>query len=285
VEYIETKSIISRTKSPESWFGVEYNMNIYRGCHHGCIYCDSRSNCYHVEDFDTVRAKKQAVEMLANTLERKRKKGIIGTGAMSDPYNHFERQTELTRKAIAVITKHQFGLTLFTKSDLVTRDIDVLQKLQKTAPVLIGLSWSTPKDGLAKKIERNVSLPSKRFAAMEKLAKSEIYTGVLYMPILPYITDTEQQVREQVQRSIAMGAKFIYNMNGVTLRENQREHYYQWLDKLAPGMKEKYQRRFGKRYICESDNAKRIENYLKNACEKYNIAYTMPKIIAEYQKK
>lgn len=283
MEFIQAKSIVTK-KNADMWFGSHYNMNIYRGCHHGCIYCDSRSSCYHIEDFDRVRAKENTLFLIHQELQKKREKGIIATGAMSDPYNYEEKKHLLTRGALELIDYHKFGVSLTTKSDLVTRDLDVLKKIQKHSPVNVNLSVSTFDDAVAKRIERNVSVTSKRMKALETLARDGIYTGLIFMPILPFITDTTENITKVVEMAYHAGAQYIYPYFGMTLRENQRKHYFKWLDHLYPGMKQKYIAAYGEQYQCVSNNMKQLKETFENLCLKYGLFYQMSDIIGGYTK-
>lgn len=284
MNFIPAKTILSSFWQTSNWFGTNYNMNIYKGCNHGCIYCDSRSDCYRVENFDEVRAKKNCLELLEKDLKTKRKKGVIGTGAMSDPYNIFEKEHELTRGALELIDKYHFGLSIVTKSSLIIRDIDILKNIQKHSPVLIKLTITTANDELCKKIETNVCPSSERFKAIKKLTDNGIFAGVLLMPILPFINDTEENILELVRLSHENGAKFIFGAFGVTLRANQRIWFYNKLIKTFPGIKEKYIKTFGQDYECPSPKSKFLWEIFKKECEKYGILYKMEDIIKAYRK-
>ena len=284
MRFIEAKTILSSYWETSKWFGTNYNMNIYKGCNHGCIYCDSRSDCYHVENFDEVRGKLNSLEILERDLISKRKKGVIGTGAMSDPYNPFEKEYMLTRGALKLIDKYRFGLSIVTKSSLITRDIDILQKIQKHSPVLVKLTITTADDNLCKKIETNVCPSSERFLAIKKLAENGIFAGVLLMPILPFINDTEENIKEIVRLSHENGAKFIYGALGVTLRSNQRLWFYKKLDMFFPGIKENYIRAFGQDYECPSPKSQVLWKIFTSECDKYGILYKMDDIIKAYRK-
>ena len=252
MEYIPAKTIVTKTKAPAKWFGIDYNMNIYKGCCHGCIYCDSRSDCYGVEHFDQVRAKEKALEIIRDDLRRKTRSGVVGTGAMSDPYNPFERELELSRHALELCDAFGFGAAIATKSTLLTRDIDVLQSIAEHSPVLIKVTITTAEDELAAKIEPNVSRPTERFKMIEKLSEAGLYTGILLMPVLPFIEDNRENIGEIVRRAQMSGTKFIYPAFGMTLRGNQREWYYRKLNELFPGegLAEAYQKKYGGAYEC-----------------------------------
>jgi len=258
-------------------------MNIYKGCCHGCIYCDSRSDCYHVENFDEVRAKEDALAVIENDLKSKRKTGIVITGSMSDAYNPFEKQYELTRGALKLIDKYGFGLVIDTKSDLVMRDLDLLLEIKKHSPVVVNFTITTVDDDLCRKIERSVCSTSKRLAAIKTLSDAGIMCGVLLMPILPFINDTDENILGIVCQAKAAGARWVYNgfdgCFGVTLRKNQREYFLNWLDKLFPNMKQEYIKTYGYSYICNSPRSKQLWALFKSECDNLELNYHMSDII------
>ncbi|KNZ41974.1 SPL family radical SAM protein [Acetobacterium bakii] len=282
MEYIPAKNIVTRTKGT-AWFGTEYNMNIYKGCSHGCIYCDSRSDCYRIEDFDRVRAKENALAVIRDNLSRKMKKGVVGTGAMSDPYNPFEKELQLTRHALEIIRTHGFGVAIATKSPLITRDIDVLNDIRKRSPVIVKMTITTADDALCKKIEPHVPVSSERFQAIKELSDHGIYCGILLMPILPFINDTQENILEIVRRGKENGAGFIYPCFGVTLRDKQREYFYDQLDQHFPTIKQKYMLEFGNQYNCSSPNAKALYANFTKECNRLSMLYKMSDIISRYK--
>lgn len=286
MEYIPAKTIVTKTKAPAKWFGIDYNMNIYKGCCHGCIYCDSRSDCYGVGHFDQVRAKEKALEIIWDDLRRKTRSGVVGTGAMSDPYNPFERELELSRHALELCDAFGFGATIATKSTLLTRDIDVLQSIAEHSPVLIKVTITTAEDELAAKIEPNVSRPAERFKMIEKLSGAGLYTGILLMPVLPFIEDNQENIGEIVRWAQMSGAKFIYPAFGMTLRGNQRDWYYRKLNELFPGegLAEAYQKKYGGAYECVSPRARKLWEYFAGECKERQIAYRMEDIISQYKR-
>jgi len=257
-------------------------MNIYKGCCHGCIYCDSRSECYRIQDFDVVRAKANALEIIEQDLLKKRKKGIVITGAMSDPYNPYEAIYELTRGALKLISRYGFGICIDTKSDMVVRDIDLLIKINRYSPVIVNFTITTADDNLCKKIEQNVCLTSERIEAIKKLTAEGIKCGILLMPVLPFINDTKDNIQSIVQMGYEAGVSWIYAGDGfgVTLRQNQREYYYEKLDELFPGTKLIYINRYGDSYICGVPDYSLFEFFLSE-CAYYNIANNMDDIIRE----
>lgn len=285
MEYIKAKHII--TKGPgDAWFGTDYNMNIYKGCCHGCIYCDSRSECYRIDDFDQVRAKENALEILRDDLRRKAKKGVVATGAMSDPYNPFEKELLLTRHALELISAFGFGSTIATKSSLITRDMDVLCEIKEHSPVLCKITITTCDEKLSRKIEPNVSSSMERFATVAKLKEAGIFTGILLMPVLPWLEDSEENILGIVKEAKQAGADFIYPAFGVTLRQNQREWYFQKLDQLFKGQElvQKYRKRYGNQYQCVSPNAKRLWEVFAKSCNEAGILFNMRQIILAYKR-
>lgn len=286
MEYIPAKTIITRSKKPEYWFGTEYNMNIYKGCCHGCIYCDSRSDCYGITSFDTVRAKENALTIIRDELRRKTKRGVISTGAMSDPYNPFEKELELTRHALELCNAFEFGIAVATKSRLLARDIDVLEDIKEHSPVLCKVTITTSDDALAKKIEPGVPPSSERFALIRELTEYGIYAGVLLMPVLPFLEDSDENIRRIVHMAGEAGAKFIYPAFGVTLRENQREWYFDRLNHLFPGeqIAEKYQKKFGYSYECRSPRSRQLWKVFTKECQDAGILYQMQDIISSYKR-
>ena len=278
MKYIDAQTIIIPKSCPE-WFDISYNMNIYKGCKHGCIYCDSRSDCYKISDFEEIVAKKEALKIIERELKSKRKKRIIGTGAMSDPYNPFERKYQLTRGALELINSYGFGISLVTKSDLVTRDIDILRKINQHSSVCVGITITAVTDSLSKKIEPAAPISSKRFLAVKQLTENGIYSGILMMPILPFISDSEENIIAIVKNAAECGANFIYPFFGLTLRQGQREYFYGALEKFARELVPRYKKTFGHRYECLAPKYKKLYQIFKNACEKYRIVYQMTDII------
>lgn len=284
MEWIPAKTLITKNKS-SAWFGCDYNMNIYRGCCHKCIYCDSRSDCYKIQNFDHVSAKKDALIIIEKELQNKRTKGVIATGSMSDPYNPMEKKYQLTRQALSIILSKQFGVAIATKSPLVARDADLLSELSNIAPTIVKMTITTANDNLCKKIEPSVAPSSERFAALKQLSNKGITTGVLLMPILPFINDTKENILSIVQKSKLAGAKFIYPSFGVTLRDSQRVYFYKQLDEKFPGIKSKYIKSFGNAYQCGSPSAHSLYGFFAAVCKEHGLLYRMSDIIKFYQNK
>ena len=282
MQYIPCKTIVAKTKN-HYWFGTDHNMNIYRGCCHGCIYCDSRSDCYREVDFDTVKAKENALEVIKSDLSKLRRKGVVATGSMSDPYNPFESGLNLTGKALMLLDAFRFGVAIATKSPLITRDIDLLQSIKEHSPVICKITITTSDDVLSKKIERSAAPSSERFAALSKLSQNSIFCGVLMMPILPFINDTEENIVGITRATAASGAKFIMPSFGMTLRDSQRAYYYEQLDKYFPAIKAKYIRAFNDYYQANSPNSKKLYSIFASECQKHKLLFEMQDIIKAYK--
>ena len=284
MEFVKAKTILSKVKYGADWYGIDYNMNLYRGCSHGCIYCDSRSNCYHIDNFDVPKGKENALAILENELSKKKEKGVVGIGSMSDTYNPFENQYEQTRGALKLLSKCNFGVSIDTKSDLILRDLDILKEINSKNNVIIKFTITTPDDELSKIIEPRVCVSSKRFEAIKTLNDNGIFTGIMMNPVLPFITDNEKDIIKLVALAHESGAKFIQTYMGMTLRENQRDYYFEQLDKHFKGLKGKYINYYGERYNCAVPNHKRLYKVFTTECDKYGILYDMKDIIKAYKK-
>lgn len=280
METVEARSILHKNKS-SGWFGTDYNMNLYRGCCHGCIYCDSRSDCYGIEDFDKVRCKANSLELLRYELRHKAHTGVIGTGSMSDPYNPFEEKALLTRHALELINDYRFGCVILSKSSLMTRDKDIFLAIREHSPMMCKLTVTAAEDSLSRIIEPNVSLSSERFNALAELSQAGIFTGITLMPVLPFIEDTEDNILKIVRRGAEAGVKFIYPAFGMTLRGSQREYYLRKIDELFPeeGLSQRYFEAFGYSYECTSPNVDRLWKSFTAECERLGLLYKMQDII------
>lgn len=283
MEYIEAKTIVSKGGS-ENWFASDYNMNIYRGCHHGCIYCDSRSDVYGIDNFDEVKPKKDAIVIIERDLKSKRSKGIVGMGAMSDPYNKLEKELELTRQALELIDKYGFGVAIATKSDLILRDIDIIKRIASHSPVIIKITITTSNDKLAELIEPHAPSSSRRFSAVKKLREHGIFAGILLMPLLPYVNDTFNNIEGILVKAKYVDASFVYPAFGVTQRAGQRLYYLDCLRAIDPSLALKHEQRYGNTYVCGVPQAKELANYFNKYCNENNIAYKMKDIIKNYKK-
>ena len=262
MHFVDAKGILTGGKG-------RYGMNIYRGCSHGCIYCDSRSRCYQfTHPFEDIEVKQNAPELLEKALRSKRKKCMIGTGAMSDPYMHCEEKLGLTRKCLEIIRDYEFGLAIQTKSDRIMRDIDLLDEINQKAKCVVQMTLTTYDDDLCRILEPNVCNTKRRIEVLEEMHKRGIPTIVWLTPILPFINDTEENITSILNECVHVGVKGIINLGmGLTLREGDREYYYAALDKHFPGMKQRYIQRFGNSYEIPSPNTKALQGILRRICK------------------
>ena len=272
MHFVNAKSILSSKNG----------MNLYRGCSHGCIYCDSRSKCYHMEhDFEDIEIKANAIELLENALKRKRVKCMLGTGAMTDPYIPLESKIGNVRKALALADRYGFGFTLITKSDRVLRDLDLLKAINDKTKCVVQMTLTTYDEDLCRKIEPNVSTTKERFAALKKLHEADIPTVVWLCPILPFINDTEENIRGILEYCIEAKVYGVICFGmGLTLREGNREYFYNQLDRLFPHMKERYMRLYGTQYQVNSPKNNALMKVFHQICEGNGIVHDNAEIFA-----
>ncbi len=265
MHFVSAKSILS----------AQNGMNLYRGCTHGCIYCDSRSTCYHfTHPFEDIEVKQNAPELLEQALRSKRKKCMIGTGAMCDPYMHCEEELQLTRKCLSIIERHGFGLAIQTKSARILRDIDLLCSINEKAKCVVQMTLTTYDEALCRIVEPNVSTTRERFEALKVLRDKGIPTVVWLTPILPYLNDTKENIEGILDYCIRAKVKCIICFGmGLTLREGDREYYYAALDRHFPGLKERYIRRYGSAYELPSDRSAELMTLFRNTCHKHGIIH------------
>lgn len=252
---------------------AQNGMNIYRGCTHGCIYCDSRSTCYQMKhDFEDIEVKQNAPELLENALRRKRKKCMIATGAMCDPYMHCEEKLGLTRKCLEVIAHYGFGLSIQTKSDRILRDLDLLKNINETSKCVVEMTLTTFDEDLCRILEPNVCTTKRRYEVLKVMLENNIPTVVWLSPILPFLNDTEENLRGILNDCIDAGVKGVICFGmGVTLRDGDREYFYAALDRHFPGLRQKYHRKYGYAYEVTSDNHSALMRIFRTECRKHGI--------------
>ena len=280
MHYKEVKAILS----PQN------GMNLYRGCTHGCIYCDSRSKCYRMNhDFEDIEVKLKADELLEHTLRRKRTKGRIMAGALTDPYVPIEEELQITRRCLNQIERFDFGLAIQTKSNLIMRDIDILDKINRKTKCVVGITMTTYDEELCKKLEPNVCTTKERFSVLLALKERGIPTIVWMNPILPFINDDMDNVKGIMKYCIDAGVYGIMNDGmSLTLRPGSREHYYEQLDRLFPGMKERYIETYGEAYELASPNKDELMSYFRKTCDENNIVHDREELLRfmrEYKNK
>lgn len=263
-----------------SILSAKNGMNLYRGCSHGCIYCDSRSKCYHIEhDFEDIEIKANAIELLENALKRKRTKCMLGTGSMTDPYIPLESEIGNVRKALALANQYGFGFTLITKSDRVLRDLDLLKSINDKTKCVVQMTLTTYDENLCKKIEPNVSTTKERVEVLKKLNEAGVPTVVWLCPILPFINDTEENIRGILEYCIEANVYGVICFGmGLTLREGSREYFYNQLDRLFPYMKEKYIRTYGMQYQLNSPKNNELMKVFHQICENNGIIHDNSKL-------
>ena len=261
MHFVDAKGILTGS-------GGHFGMNVYRGCTHGCIYCDSRSRCYQfTHPFEDVEVKRNAPELLEKALQSRRRRCMIGTGSMSDPYMHCEESLGLTRRCLEIILKYGFGAAVQTKSDRILRDIDLLDEINRSAKCVVQMTLTTYDDALCRILEPKVCNTKRRIEVLEKLRERGIPTVVWMTPILPFINDTEENVSAILNECVRVGVKGVIDFGmGMTLREGDREYYYAALDRHFPGLKECYIRRYGNAYELPSPNARELTGILRRIC-------------------
>ena len=283
IETFPAKRLLTPVRcAPEDFFACDYNMNLYRGCSHGCIYCDTRSACYGIDRFDTVRVKENCLRQLELELRAKKRPGVVGLGAASDSYNAAERTLRVTRGALELLRRYGFGVGIPTKGTLVARDIDVLREIGRAAPARVSFSITTIDDELSRRIEPGAPRSSQRLRAMELLAKAGVFTGVWLNPMLPFLCDDEADLVALLERIAGHGGRFCICHFAVTLREGDREYFYQKLeeDPYFAGVKRRYVEAFGLRYLCPTPALERLAPVYRATCERLGLLYTFAQLNA-----
>jgi len=248
-------------------------MNIYRGCTHGCIYCDSRSRCYgFTHDFEDIEVKKNAPELLERALRSKRKKCMIGTGSMCDPYLHCEEELQLTRRCLELIEYYGFGLAIQTKSNRILRDLDLLKRINEKSKCVVQMTLTTYDEDLCRILEPNVCTTRERYETLQILKENNIPTVVWMSPILPFLNDTKENMEGILDYCVQASVRGIICFGmGVTLREGDREYFYTALDRHFPGLRQKYHSTYGYAYEVTSPNNESLMKFFKETCRKHGI--------------
>ena len=269
---VDAKGILSATNG----------MNIYRGCTHGCIYCDSRSVCYGFDHpFEDIEVKRNAPRLLEDALRRKRRPCTIGTGSMCDPYLPLERERCLTRRCLEIIDRYGFGLSILTKSDLILRDLDLLKSINEKSRCVVAMTLTTFDEGLCRIVESKVCTTARRVEVLKIMQQNGIPTVVWLCPLLPFINDTEENLQGILDYCVDAGVRGIVNFGmGVTLREGDREYFYKKLDEHFPGVKQKYIRTYGNAYQCESPDSAALHALFKKVCSEHGIMHDYDEVFA-----
>jgi len=263
MHFVTARSILS----------AKNGMNLYRGCQHGCIYCDSRSGCYGMDHpFEDIAVKENAIFLLEEALKSKRRPCMIGTGSMSDPYIPLETELELTRKSLELIEKYGFGVAMITKSDRILRDIDLLKRINSRTKAVVQMTLTTMDEALCRILEPGVCTTKARVAVLKLLQREGIPTVVWMCPILPFLNDTEENIRGIVEVCADTKVRGIIHFGmGLTLRDGNREYFYRQLDRHFPGLKERYIRVYGNSYECASPHARDLERVFRAECDRNGI--------------
>ena len=272
MHFVDVKGILSSNNG----------MNLYRGCTHGCIYCDARSKCYQfTHEFEDIEVKQNAPQLLEKALKSKRKKCMIGTGAMCDPYLHCEKDLKLTRRCLEIIDQYEYGVAIQTKSDLILRDLDLLKSINKKAKCVVQMTMTTFDEDLCKMIEPNVCTTKRRFEVLEIMRDNGIPTIVWLSPILPFINDTKENIEGILDYCIRAKVYGIICFGmGVTLREGDREYFYSALDRHFPGLHERYQKKYGYAYEVPSDKERELKEIFQTTCKEHGIISDREKCFA-----
>ncbi len=272
MHYVQAKGILTASNG----------MNMYRGCQHGCIYCDARSKCYQINHvFEDIEVKQNAPELLECALKSKRSKCMIGTGGMTDPYMPLEKEQKLTRRLLEIINHYEFGLAIQTKSDLILRDLDLLKSINRKSKCVVQMTLTTYDEELCKKIEPNVCTTKRRFEVLKTMRDNGIQTVVWLSPFLPFLNDTEENIRGLMDYCIEAGVYGIICFGiGVTLREGDREYFYEKLDEKFPGLKQKFHEKYGNAYEVNSDYHNELMQIIRQKCKEHGIVSNSNQVFA-----
>lgn len=264
---------------------VQNGMNLYRGCTHGCIYCDARSTCYQMDHaFEDIAVKVNAPELLEQALRRKRSRCMIGTGAMSDPYLPLERELRLTRRCLELIDAYDFGLSIQTKSDLILRDLDLLKSINRKTKCVVQMTLTTYDEALCRILEPHVCTTARRIEVLKQMQEAGIPTIVWLTPILPFLNDTEENIRHLLDACRDAGVYGVVTFGiGVTLRDGDRQYFYQKLDEHFPGMKERYIQTYGSAYVLPSPRERELMALVRRECERAGIEWRTDALFAYMQ--
>lgn len=284
MQTIKTRTIMTKADHGDKWFGIDYHMNLYKGCNFGCIYCNVRSDTYHTDDFEEIKIKENALEILERELASKAKPGVVSFGTLSDPYNEKEVDLKLTRGALELILKYGFGVSIDTKSDLILRDLDLLQRISEQQNVIIKISVTTMDERLASILEPKVISPKQRLRLLRKLREADLFSGLLLHPVLPFITDNEDNITKIIQEGFKANTNFIYTKMGMTLQTNQKDYYFEKIEEHYKGLSLDYKAVYGNRFHCNTVQYRHLmENFLAKT-HTLGILSDMDEIIRSYKK-
>ncbi len=274
-QFIQAKTILSKYKQADPWFHIKYAMNLYRGCQHQCIYCDSRSECYRIANFEDILIKENAIGLLRNELRKLKTKDTIGTGSMNDPYMPVEKDIQLTRQALEVIYEFRYPVHVITKSDMVMRDAELIKKIGRVY-ANVSVTITTADDALSAILEPGAPVSSKRFDTVKQLNENGIRSGILLMPVLPFITDTEENIRLIVEKAHDAKAAYILPAFGMTLRDKQRAWFFDKLEQYDPKILALYQKYYRGQYSFQSPAQMKLRSLFNHLCRHYGLKNEIP---------
>jgi DNA repair photolyase len=274
-QFIQAKTILTKYKQADPWFHIRYAMNLYRGCQHQCIYCDSRSECYRIANFEDILIKENAIGLLRSELKKLKEKNTIGTGSMNDPYMPVEKEIQLTRQALEVIYEFRYPVHVITKSDMVLRDAELLQKIARVYAT-VSVTITTADDALSAILEPGAPVSSKRFSAVKQLNEKGIPAGILLMPVLPFITDTEENIRLIVEKAAEAKAAYLLPAFGMTLRDKQRAYFFEKLEQYDPKILALYQKYYHGQYSFQSPAQSKLSSLFSQLCRQNGLKMQIP---------
>lgn len=248
-EEIQAKTLLNKYKYRDNWFWCRYGINPYRGCAFACNYCDAITEKYLVhEDFEDfsriIYVKANAPEVLKKEI-KKVERDVVALSGVTDAYQPAERKYEITRRILEILADNNFPVHIITKSDLVLRDIDILSEISKNSWCTVSFTITTFNGRLLRLLEPFAPSPERRLKAVEKLNENGVQAGVDFTPIIPYILDSKENMREVIERAAIAKARYILPGAGMTLRSNQKTRFLELLKKNFPELIEKYKELYG----------------------------------------
>jgi DNA repair photolyase len=273
------RQILYPNKDSSRSFGINFHANLYKGCTFGCIYCEFRNTCSATENFDEITYKPNTIEILTKELSGKPKHSIVSLGSLTDPYNPIESTALLTHQSLELLDQNQLGVAISTKSDLILRDVDLLKRIQSHSPAVVLISITTLNDMVASKLEPGAPKTTDRFKLVSKLTQEGILVGIKMIPIIPFINDSEENILGIIRSAKNAGAKFVYPAFGITLRDKQRNHFFDMIEKEFPGLKNVYMDTFGSKFSCISPASPKLKKAFVIECKKQKLLYGMKEIV------
>jgi len=287
IQEIKAKSILLRHKKIDSWFVSRYGMNLYRGCAHNCVYCDGRSERYQVNGVfgEDVTVKTNAVEVLRRELKpiglsvKLKPSYIMLGGGVGDSYQPAEEKYQLTRRTLQLLCEYKWPVHILTKSTLVTRDLDIIQRINQQNKAIVSFSFSSTNDEISAVFEPHIPPPSERLKTLAFFKRNGIACSMFLLPVIPLVTDNPEMIEEALRNAHEIGVDFVI-FAGMTLkRGRQKEYFFSLLREKYPGLVAKC----GQIYDGENNWGQATEDYynkinaiFNETSKKYKIARRMP---------